>query len=70
MAGTERESGFKVLDYAFADPGEPIFAGQTSSDEQAPDQGSLGGVALGAAGLLAWRKKSIENSTERIAFRI
>ena len=60
------ENGFRVLDYAYADPGEPIFAGQRSSDERAadqgsadaatPDEGSLGGLALGALGLLAWRK--------------
>jgi hypothetical protein len=66
MGGTRRRNGFEVLDYAFADAGEPIFAGQRSSDEQAPDQnspeedapdqGSLGGLALGAAGLFAWRK--------------
>ena len=60
MAGVARNSGFKLLDYAFADPGEPIFAGQTSSDQkpsdQVPDQGSLGWLALGATGLLAWRK--------------
>jgi hypothetical protein len=49
-----------LLDYAYADPGERLRAGETSedtlSDEQSPDQGSLGGLALGAAGLLAWRK--------------
>lgn len=66
MAGSPGKV-FKLLDYAFADPGEPIFAGQRSSDEQAPDQGStneqaldegsLGGLALGAVGLLAWRKR-------------
>ena len=52
-------NAFKLQDYAYADPGEPIRAGQKcrrSSDEQAPDQGSLGGLALGALGLLAWRK--------------
>jgi len=49
--------GFEVVAYAYADPGEPITAGQrSSSDAQAPDQGSLGWLALGAAGLLAWRK--------------
>ena len=47
---------FKLVDYAYADPGESIKAGQTSSDERAPDQGSLGWLALGAVGLLAWRK--------------
>jgi len=55
-----RANNFILLDYAYADPGERLTAGQTSegtsSDEQAPDQGSLGGLALGAVGLLAWRK--------------
>jgi hypothetical protein len=60
------ENAFKVLDYAYADPGEPIRTGQISSDEKAPeegstdenapDEGSLGGLALGAVGLMAWRK--------------
>ncbi len=47
---------FILFDYAYADPGEGLRAGQTSSDEQAADQGSLGWLALGAVGLLAWRK--------------
>ena len=55
---------FSLIDYAYADPGEPIRAGQKSSDEMvpeesndiAPQEGSLGALALGAAGLLAWRK--------------
>jgi MYXO-CTERM domain-containing protein len=57
---------FKVLDFAYGDPGERITAGQRTSnggeddqdisDEQAPDEGSLGGLALGALGLLAWRR--------------
>jgi hypothetical protein len=50
------ENGFRVIEYAYADPGEPIRTGQRSSNEQAPDEGSLGGLALGALGLLAWRK--------------
>ncbi len=58
--------GFKVLDFAYGDPGEQITAGegiprasedeQDISDDQGPDEGSLGGLALGAVGLLAWRK--------------
>jgi hypothetical protein len=56
---------FTLLDYAYADPGEPILAGQKSSTEMVPEEsndvipqeGSLGALALGAAGLLAWRKK-------------
>jgi len=47
---------FSLLDYAYADPGESIRAGQTSSESMLPEGGSLGGLALGAAGLLAWRK--------------
>ena len=65
---------FVLLDYAYADPGERLTAGQTlentatptprprptphprPSAEQAPAEGSLGGLALGAVGLLAWRK--------------
>jgi MYXO-CTERM domain-containing protein len=56
---------FWLVDYAYADAGEPIRAGQRSSDEVVPEQsndiapqeGSLGALALGAAGLLAWRKR-------------
>jgi MYXO-CTERM domain-containing protein len=48
---------FWLVDYAYADPGEPIRAGQTSSNEMVPEEGSLGWLALGAAGLLAWRKR-------------
>jgi hypothetical protein len=57
---------FKVFDFAYADPGEPITAGQgiprgsednqDVSADQGTDEGSLGGLALGAVGLLAWRK--------------
>jgi MYXO-CTERM domain-containing protein len=55
------EHAFTVLDYAYADPGEPIRAGQTSSAgdmvDTVTDSGSVGLLALGAAGLLAWRKR-------------
>ena len=55
--GTRTDAKVTVLDYAFADPGEPILAGQKStSDPATPDQGSLGLLALGAPGLTAWRK--------------
>jgi hypothetical protein len=43
-----------LVDYAYGDPGDTIVAGQTS-DSAAPDLESLGGLALGGAGLLAWR---------------
>jgi len=51
------DNDFWLEDYAYADPGEPIRAGQKSSNEIVPDKGSLGWLALGAAGLLAWRKR-------------
>jgi hypothetical protein len=63
MDGPDRGYGFTVLDYAYADPGEPILTGQRSergaSESEAKtttSSGSLGLLAFGAAGLLAWRK--------------
>jgi len=53
--------GFSMLDYAWGDPGDTILAGQTSSAGDTVDtvteSGSLGLLALGGAGLLAWRKR-------------
>jgi hypothetical protein len=53
--------GMKVFDYAWADPGEPIKTGQTSSSgdriDVVPDQGSLALLAVGGAGLMAWRRR-------------
>ena len=51
-----------VTEYAWADPGEEIRAGRKFSTEDAldatavPSEGSLGLLALGSAGLLAWRR--------------
>lgn len=45
-------NSFTVLDYAYADAGESINAGQTVA---VPEPGSLAGLALGAMGLLKWR---------------
>jgi hypothetical protein len=66
MGGCTRLNGFKLIDYAYADPGEAIRAGQgiprggedgqDMSHEQGPEEGSLGWLAVGALGLLAWRK--------------
>ena len=53
------KASFTLIDYAYADAGELINAGQTSDapqPDQIPKQGSLGWLALGAVGLLAWRK--------------
>jgi hypothetical protein len=46
----------ELIDYAYADPGERISAGKKSNDS-APALESLGGLAMGAAGLLAWRRR-------------
>ena len=49
---------FIVLDYAWGDPHQKIRTGQKSAKgtaEAAADRGSLGLLALGGAGLLAWR---------------
>ncbi len=48
-------NSFTLIDYAFADPGERITAGQTSSTSVPESGGSLGLLALGCTGLLAWR---------------
>jgi hypothetical protein len=56
---------FTVIDYAWADPGEPIKTGQTSSStfSEGTNEGSLGLLALGAAGLRAWLKSRVANHT-------
>jgi hypothetical protein len=50
-----------VIDFAWGDPGDRIKAGQINSrvNESAvvPDKGSLGLLALGGAGLVAWRNR-------------
>ena len=51
-----RFNNFELIDYAYGDPGDKIVAGQTS-DGTPPILESLGGLALGAAGLLALRGK-------------
>jgi len=49
---------FTVLDYAWADPGDPIKAGQESSSTmETPNEGALGMLAIGAAGFALWRQR-------------
>src|SRR5262249_20770178 len=77
MGGANRNNAFRLIDYAYADPGEAIRAGegiprageddQDMSDEQGPNEGSLGGLALGAVGLLAWRESRSQTASERFA---
>lgn len=57
MGGKNKNFAFKVIDYAYADPGEVITTGQTSSSSGLPNEGSLGLLALGGAGLLLWRQR-------------
>ena len=46
-------NAYTVVDYAYADAGESILAGQT----EVPEPGTLGLLATGAIGLLLWRRK-------------
>ena len=50
------QNRFKLVDYAYGDVGDRIRAGQKGGG-QAPELESLGGLALGAAGLLAGRMR-------------
>jgi hypothetical protein len=53
--GASHQYPFKLIDYAYGDVGDTIGAGQKSGHD-VPELESLGGLALGAIGLLAWRK--------------
>ena len=46
-------NAFTILDWAYADPGEAITAGE---GRPVPEPGSLGLLATGALGLLLWRR--------------
>jgi len=51
--------GFILFDYAWADPGESIQTGQKRSSRRMAtfrEQGSLGLLAFGGPGLIAWRE--------------
>jgi len=58
--GMNINQNFKLLDYAYGDVGDQVHAGQTSSDDTRTNKGSLGLIAIGAAGLLAWRRRRRE----------
>ena len=48
---------FKLVEYAYGDPGERVRAGQKSSPSSSSAMGALGALALGATGLVAWRRQ-------------
>ncbi len=60
-------NSFTLIDFAWADPGEQIATGQIqgapapsepeSLGQEVPVSGSLGLLALGGGGLIAWRKR-------------
>ena len=53
---TRRDNSFLVVDYAWGDPGDSVTAGQEASSAAPQENGSLGWLALGAAGLTALRQ--------------
>jgi hypothetical protein len=60
--GLNRNQNFKLLDYAYGDVGDSIAADQKSGHAMVTGEGSLGLLALGAAGLLAWRKSKSQTA--------
>lgn len=59
VSGTTANT-FTVVDYAWGDAGTPIATGQTA----VPEPGSLGLLALGASGLLAWRRSRAQAASQ------
>jgi hypothetical protein len=53
---TRRDNSFILVDYAWGDPGDAVVAGQKESSSAPQENGSLGWLALGAAGLTALRQ--------------
>jgi len=54
-------NGITITDWAYGDVDEKILVGQTTN---VPEPGSLGLLAIGGAGLLAWRRKRAQAAQE------
>lgn len=61
MNGTASGDTFTLVDYAWGDVGTSISTGQTA----VPEPGSLGLLAVGAAGLLLWRRSRAKASAQQ-----
>jgi hypothetical protein len=59
------DNKFELIYYAYGDVGDPIRVGQRAGGH-GPEVESLSGLALGAAGLLAWRRRQ---SKATVAFQ-
>ena len=55
-------NNYKLVDFAYADPGETIRAGQRTEGDAGVAQESLGALALGAAGVAALRRRTSRSS--------
>jgi hypothetical protein len=58
MNGSGAGDTFTLVDYAWGDVGTPILTGQIA----VPEPGSLGLLALGATGLLVWRRSRAKSA--------
>jgi len=54
--GVNPNQNFRLIDYAYGDLGDSVGAGQKSGHDMVELE-SLGGLAVGAVGLLAWRNR-------------
>ena len=58
--GTAGDNVFTINSYAYGDVGDVVLAGEV------PEPGSLGLLAVGGAGLLAWRKRRAQAARTKL----